>query len=260
MHTETDFLMSMGTGDDIFDTTVVELEKVDYDRPIILGGFVGPTLTGFIAASYIIERMGLHQIGHVRSPHIPPMAVFIGKKLRTPFRIYTNKAGTLLVMICEVPIDDDGLYEISSSIMSWLEDKSPSEILIMEGAPVGEVVKDHEVYCIANEKKIEQFTKVGINPAHSALITGMGGAILNECLARKVSGTSFITPASVGFPDPGAVLALINNVNTVFSLHIDTGILEENVKQFHDQLNELMDQYRKIMKGKEKGPAETMYG
>lgn len=245
---------------DMFETTVVDLEKVEFNNPVVLGGFVGPTLTGFIAASYIIERMGLHQVGHVRSYHIPPMAVFIGKKLRTPFRIYTNKGGTLIVIICEVPIDDDGLYDVSSSLMSWLEDKNLSEIVILEGAPVQEMVKEHQVYSIANEKKLEQFTKNGIEAAHSALITGMGGAILNECLARKIPGTSLITPASTSIPDPGAVLSLIQTVNTVFSFKIDTGILEENVKQFHDQLNELMDQYRKVLKSKDKGPAETMYG
>ena len=45
---------------DIFDTTVVELEKVEFKNPVVLAGFVGPTLTGFISASYIIEKMRLH--------------------------------------------------------------------------------------------------------------------------------------------------------------------------------------------------------
>ncbi len=252
--------MPMADQDDIFRTEVVELEKVKFNNPVVIGGFVGPTLTGFIAASYIIERMKLHQIGHVRSPHIPPMAVFIGKKLRTPFRIYSNKSGTLVVAICEVPIDDRGLYEISSALISWLQDKSPSEVLVLEGVPVGEILSEHKVYSIANDQKMKQFTQHGIEAAHSALITGMGGALLNECLARKLNGASLITAAPVQVPDPGAVLALIETVNVVFSFSIDTGILEENVNEFHDQLNELMEQYKKAVKHTEKGPAETMYG
>lgn len=250
----------METHRDIFDTTVVDLEKVEFNKPVVIGGFVGQTLTGFIAASYIIERMGLHQIGHVRSQHIPPLAVFIGKKLRTPFRIYTNASGTLIVMICEVPMDDEGLYEVSQAIMDWLVGKNPEDVVLLEGAPTGEIVNDKKVYCIADESKLVQYTEHGIEAAHSALITGMGGAILNECLARKIHGTSLITPASVNIPDPGAVLSLIQTVNTVFQFKIDTGILEENVKEFHEQLNELMDQYKKVIKKQQKGPAETMYG
>lgn len=250
----------MNSRGEIFDTTVVDLEEVQFNKPVVIGGFVGQTLTGFIAASYIIEKMGLHQIGHVRSQHIPPLAVFIGKKLRTPFRIYTNKNGTLIVMICEVPLDDEGLYEVSQAIMDWAMDKKPEDVVLLEGAPTGEIVEDRKVYCVADEDKLKQFTENGIEAAQSALITGVGGAVLNECLARKIHGTSLITPASMNIPDPGAVLSLIQTVNTVFKFNIDTAVLEDNVKEFHNQLNELMEQYKKVTQKQQKGPAETMYG
>ena len=87
---------------EIFETKVVDIDHIEFHNPVIIGGFVGNTLTGFIAASYIIERLQMHQVAHVKSPHIPPIAVFIGKKLRTPFRIYSNKAGTLVVATGEL--------------------------------------------------------------------------------------------------------------------------------------------------------------
>ena len=245
---------------DIFETKVVELEKVDFKNPVIIGGFVGSTLTGFISASYIIERLEMHQFAHVKSPHIPLVSVFIGKKLRTPFRIYSNKDGTLIVSICEVPIDDEGLYEISSVLMKWFMGKNPRDLIILEGSAVAEIVKEHKVYCIANEDKLKQFTKKGIEAAQSALITGMGGALLNEALMYKLSASTFITPASMKIADPGSVLALIENVNDAYGLKIDTAILEESVKDFHNQLQELMDQYKKVYTKGEKPTSESMYG
>ena len=245
---------------DIFETKVVDLDKVEFHNPVIIGGFVGNTLTGFIASSYIIERLQMHQIAHVKSPHIPPVAVFIGKKLRTPFRIYSNKAGTLIVAICEVPIDDEGLYEISGALLNWFAETNPKDLVILEGSPVPQIVSEHKVYCIANEDQLETFTKRGIEPAHSALITGMGGALLNEALAHKIPAVTFITPASLNIADPGSVLSLIENVNDAFGLRIDTAILEESVKDFHSQLKELMDQYKKMYTKPEKGPSESMYG
>lgn len=245
---------------DLFETTVVDLEKVQSHNPVIVGGFVGPTLTGFISASYIIERLKMHQIAHVKSPHIPPVSVFIGKKLRTPFRIYSNKEGTLIVAICEVPIDDEGLYEISSVLLKWFMDKNPRDMVILEGSPVPEIVREHKVYCIANEDKLRQFTQKGMEAAHSALITGMGGALLNESMAYKLPASTFITPASMNIADPGSVLALIENVNDTFGLKIDTAILEESVKDFHTQLQELVNQYKKAYSKSEKPPSESMYG
>ena len=245
---------------EIFETKVVDLDHVEFHNPVIIGGFVGNTLTGFIAASYIIERLQMHQIAHVKSPHIPPIAVFIGKKLRTPFRIYSNKTGTLMVAICEVPIDDEGLYEISGALLSWFSEKKPKDLVILEGSPVPQIVSDHKVFCIANEDKLKTFSNKGLEPAHSALITGMGGALLNEAMAHQIPAVTFITPASMNIADPGSVLALIENVNDAYGLKIDTGILEESVKEFHNQLQELMDQYKKVYSKGEKAPSESMYG
>ena len=104
------------------------------------------------------------------------------------------------------------------------------------------------------------FTQKGIEPAHSALITGMGGALLNEALAYKLPASTFITPASMNIADPGSVLALIENVNDAFGLRIDTAILEESVKDFHKQLQELVSQYKKAYSKGEKPPSESMYG
>lgn len=245
---------------DIFETEVVELEDVQFHEPIVIGGFVGQTLTGFIAASYIIERLEMHQIAHVRSQHIPPISVFIGKKLRTPFRIYTNKEGTLILAICEVPIEDEGLYEISSSLIKWFSEKNVKDLVILEGSPVQQVVSEHKVYCVANEELLSKFTKNGMEAAKSALIMGMGGALMNESLARKINGMTFIIPASVNLPDPSSVLALIESVNKAFGLEIDTKILEQSVKEFHNQLQELMSQYKQAYEKKDKGQSETMYG
>lgn len=245
---------------DIFETKVVEHEKVNFRNPLVVGGFVGATGTGFIAASYMIEQLELHQIAHVRSSHIPPISVFIGKKLRTPFRIYSNESGTLIVIISEVPLDTEGMYEIAGAILSWLSDKTPKDFLILEGLPVAQIVKDHEVQCVANEEKLKRFTGLGLEASHSALITGMGGAILNECMSCRISGVSFLTQTPVNIPDPGSVLALIEAINKSYDLNIDTSILEESVKSFHEQLQQLIDQYKKTYSKNNKPAVESMYG
>lgn len=245
---------------DIFKTRVVEQEKLEFHKPTVIGGFVSFTGTGFIAASYILEQLHLHQIAHVHSPHIPPVSVFIGKKLRTPFRIYSNEEGTLIVIISEVPIDNEGLYEISAALLSWLSEKNPQDFVILEGVPVQQIVKDHFVRVVANERKLKKFTDLGLEAAQSTLITGMGGALLNECMSYDISGVTFLTQSPVNIPDPGSVLALVETVNSAFNMKIDTGILEESVKSFHEQLQELINQYKKAYVKGEKPTVDSMYG
>jgi uncharacterized protein len=230
----------------LFQTKVVEMEKPRYDNPIVIGGFVGPGLVGIVTVSYVIEQLNLHEVAHVKSQHIAPVAVFVGERLRHPFRIYTNENGKLVVVVCEVPIDQEGLYEISSIIMDWIEQINAREIVILDGIPVQGIPEEREAFCVAEEGKCKQIGGKGIGHAPAALIGGMGGSILNECLTRRRTGMSLLTPASINLPDPGAALTLINALNSAFDLHIDTKPLEDNVEQLNQYLNTMAEQYRKL--------------
>lgn len=236
------------------------MEEATYDHPIVIGGFIGPTLVGLLSASYMIEQLQLHQIAHVRSRHIPPVAVFVGKKLRHPFRIYKDKLGKVVVMICEVPIEDYGLYEVTTSLLDWVEKLNPKEITILDGAPVPGMPSERKTYCVTEEQRLEKFKEKGIEIAESALITGVGGSILNECLVRKVIGTSLLAPASINFPDPGAVLSIIQAVNSLYDLKIDTNVLEESVTQLHKDINAIVENYKKLQDRKRMPETpESMY-
>ena len=236
----------------LFPTRVIEFLKEGYSHPLVFRGFVGPSLVGIISASYLIEQLGLHQVAHVNSQHIPPVAVFVGGKLRHPFRVCADKNGKLIVIICEVPIGTTGLYEIGGTLLDWLEKLQPREIVILDGVPIQGIPEERETYCVAGDSRSKQLTSQGIKVAQSALITGMGGSILNECLTRRVEGISLLTQASADLPDPGAVLTLINALNSIYKLNVDTKVLEQNVTQLNKELIAIGEQYQKVMQAQQK--------
>ena len=231
---------------DLFETAVIEFEKVKYDQPIVFGGFLGPGLIGPVAAGYIIEKLNMHEIAHVKSQHIPPVAVYIGAKLRHPFRIYSDSYGKVVVMLCEMPIDLKGLYEISSVLLDWLEHIRAREIVILEGVGVEGIPEEREAVFVADERRSESLKAKGISPMESALISGVGGSILNQCLTRRMTGLSLLTPVSLELPDPGAALSIINAVNAVYGLKIETDELAKSAQRLDDQLRKLADQYSKV--------------
>lgn len=249
------------TGEHLFATRVIELGKFDYDNPVVIGGFPGPGLVGVISASYLIEQLGLHQVAHVSSQHIPPVAVFVGGKLRHPFRIYRSNNGRLVLVICEVPIDSDGLYEISAVLVNWLSEKVRlRELVILDGIPVQDIPKERETSYIASENRSVPLEKKGLNKARSALIAGVGGSLLNECLSGGVEGLSLITPASITLPDPGAVLAMIQTLNSIYQLNVGTEVLEKNVMQLNKELNAVAEQYQKIVERNQPGNSNVEQG
>lgn len=212
----------------------------------MFGGFVGPGLVGLVSAGYIVEKLGLHEVAIVQSQHIPPVAVFVGAKLRHPFRIYSDQPGRIVVVLSEMPIDIEGLYEISSALLDWFEKIHTSEVVVLDGVGVNGIPEDREAFSVADEERVQELQKKGINAIQSALISGVGGSILNQCLTRRVRGVSLLTQASIDFPDPGAALTLIKSINQIYELQIGTSELEENVQQLNERLNTLAEQYKKL--------------
>ena len=232
--------------DHLFKTEVIEFGKVEYHEPLVFGGFVGPGLAGLVCAGYIIEKLDLHEVAHVRSQHIPPVAVFVGAKLRHPFRIYSNGQGTVIVTISEMPLDIEGLYEISAVLVDWFERIHAKEIVVLDGIGVSGIPEDREAFSVADERRIGELEKRGIKPIPSALISGVGGSILNQCLTRRMSGVSILTPSSIDFPDPGAPLTIIESLNRAYNLQIPTSELQQNVEKMNERLNELAEQYKQL--------------
>ena len=250
----------MAGKDELFSTAVVEIEKREYDHPIVIGGFAGSTMAGLLSVGYLIEQLGMHQVAHVKSPYIPPVAVFVGNKLRHPFRIYSNKKGDVMAIISEVPISDMGLYEISASIIEWVKGIGASEIVILDGIPVDEVLETRKSYCIAESDELAMCIKNGIPGAQSAIITGIGGSLLNECLVKGFRGSSLITPCSVEIPDPGSALSLIQAITLKTGLKIDTKLLQDSVNKMHEEMAAVIKQYTDAQSKKGgKVSDETMY-
>ena len=71
--------------------------------PTIICSFPGAGMVGTICTGYIIEQLELHQIAFVDSRFTLPGVIYIGEKLRHPFRLYSNPDGRLCVINCNWP-------------------------------------------------------------------------------------------------------------------------------------------------------------
>src|ERR671922_2459278 len=120
-------------------TTIKLISRKDTVRlndAIMVAGFPGPGLVGSISVSYIIEQQKMHQIGYVDSDFIVPGVIYIGGKLRHPFRIYANNEGTACVLVCDAPVILSGIRSLLSAVVRWAKDNDVREIMVLEGMAV----------------------------------------------------------------------------------------------------------------------------
>ena len=220
---------------------VFEINKVELKSPIIFAGFVGAGLVGPIAIGHMIEKLGMKEIGYMRSKHLPPSTVFMKGRLRHPFRFYANKEGTVCAVICEITLRMEGVYTIVGAILDWAKEKGSNEIIILDGVASNE--HDQKAYCAAEEDLCRVMADKNINVIPHGFITGIPGGILNECLIREIQGVALLVKANKLLPDPEAAATLIEAVNKMYKMQIDVSDLKKEKERIGAELEELSQKY-----------------
>jgi uncharacterized protein len=202
----------------------------------------------------------MNELAHVRSKYTPPAVVFIDGELRYPFRIYSNKNGTLCAILSEIPLRSDGFFPVASSLLDWIEEKGAKEIVILDGIPVRRMPSKRQAFCAAENEKLKICKEKGLEMVSGGVIIGMTGSLLNECLTRKITGVAFLTPAVTNMPDPEGATTLIDTVNDMYTLKVDTQELVDQAEEIKLQLKELAQRHQKMRNAEEtKGVPERLY-
>ena len=223
------------------DEQVYEIKKTVLKSPVIFAGFVGAGLVGPLAVGYMIDKLKMKEIGYIRSRHLPPSTVFMQGRLRHPFRLHSNKDGTISGIICEITLRMEGLHDIISTILDWAEKKGSHEIVILDG--VASASHDNKAFCAAEEDLCRVMEDNDISMIPQGFITGVAGGLLNECLVRKIQGVTLLVKANDKGPDPLAAATLVEAVNRAYDMNIDTASLRKEKNRIGADFKELSDKY-----------------
>jgi len=185
-------------------------------------------------------------IGYMRSKHLPPSTVFLRGRLRHPFRFYSNKEGTVCAIICEITLRMEGLYAIVAAVLDWAKEKGSNEIIIVDGVASNE--HDNKVYCAAEEDLCRIMAEKDISMIPQGFITGIPGGILNECLIREIQGVALLVKANKIIADPEAAATLLEAINRMYEMQIDTKSLNAEKERIGSELEELSQKYMRHRK------------
>jgi uncharacterized protein len=238
------------------------------NSPILIAGFPGPGLVGSISTSYIIDKLEMYQIACVESEHIAPGVIYVGGKLRHPFRLYSNKERNVCVLVCEAPIMIQGMYSVLNTVMKWGLDNRVKEVMVLDGiaveglpdskrtpmilssdgksADAANLLRDDGSINIANKSQ-QEAADSGPFYANTAFIGGIAGGLLSACLSNGIACKALLVLASSGIPDPeGAAILLESVANTTNDeiLKIDTKQLREQGAKVKRRMEEIMRSIR----------------
>lgn len=236
--------MSVVDKNDVDKTVCICKEKLNISTIIV--GFPGIGLIGSISAKYIVRQLNMEVKGFIRSPLIPPLAVFLDGILAYPYRIYVSKEHDLAVLIGESPAPVQAYYYLANAVLDWGKQIGAKEIICLDGFQ-DPFTPSKEVYLVAEPDLKNKIDKINLPKPQTGYIGGLSGAILNETILREIDGYALLCGTTEpNFPDPDGAANIIETLNKLKNLTIDIASLRADGDKIKKTMQEFAEKTRQV--------------
>lgn len=225
----------------------ITLEKgVDLSDYVLLEGFPGIGLVGTIAAGYIIEKRKMEPVGVLASDKFPPITTIHKGKPYFPARIYKDPQEKVCVLLAEFVVPGSIVYELSDSILRFARENKLKQIVSLAGMTAPTAAETKQIYGIASTEKIAKFIESKkVKLIQEGVTTGVSGVLMARCAAENFPAMSLLVQTKRGYPDPRASATLIEKLNSLINLKIDTKALIAEAGKIEEKMRRLLDQLSK---------------
>jgi uncharacterized protein len=237
---------------------IIEDKSIEIkDSATLIFGFAGVGLLGTIITNTMIQQIeDIEQIGYVASKELPSIAVFYDGILKHPFRIYYSRNYNLIIAICEVPFKSDSAYSnLSELVCRWALSNDVNEILIFQGIVKKGILDEFNVYYAAEESKVDSLEEFEIKKLKRGIIVGPEATFLNRSLSNRIDSYALFTEVSQ-YPTPEGAAVIIDKLNEIYGLEIDTDKLLEQGKKIKNKMLELAQKVKQYQKKHLKGTSD----
>ncbi|MFQ5918847.1 MAG: proteasome assembly chaperone family protein [Thermoplasmata archaeon] len=244
------------------------LKELDLRDSVLIDGFPSVGLVSSIVANYLVELLGLEQVGVVDSPQFPTVALVKGGTPLHPVRIYAggqeNGGRPVVIFISEFQPAATMIKEIADAVLDWAEAQACSLLVCPEGLIVDQGTATKEtvnVYGVGSTDTTTAMLRESEVPIfEEGVITGVAGVLLNEGRKRGFDVISVLSEAHPDFPDARAAARVIETVDKVLlKMGLDTKPLYEEAGRIEQQLRSINRQALEGQEPEESRPT-SMYG
>jgi uncharacterized protein len=208
-------------------------------------------LVGTIAASYLVDKLQLPELGYIDSDLMPQVLVVHNSKPKQPIRIFGK--GKLVIVSSEIPLLQRLAYDVAGEVVRWGKSKGTGMVIGVTGIASRERVEATEdqkpkVLAVTNEEKLFASLKdIGTVPFEEGLLSGTYAMVMKNCMKAGMPNLTLLAEAHLTFPDPGAAAAVIDVLNRLLSLHVGIEPLLQESEEIRLKSRELMAKTNQMM-------------
>lgn len=218
-------------------------EPIKSKHPLVIEGFPGIGLVGNITCQHIIDELEMEYIGSIDSRYFPPLAVLFNGIIHMPVRIYESAKKEVVVIISDIPIHPTASYDISKALVNWMQSIHAKNIVSIAG--ITTTTGERRVFGGATNAEMLEKIKDKTEIFQVGTISGISGSIMTECFLRNMPAVSLLGETLGPNPDPKTAVEVINVLNKIFDLSVDTDKLLAQAEQIELELSKLAEQVRR---------------
>ena len=175
---------------------IYELKRMDLRDATVIDGFPSVGLVSSIVANYLINALGLQQIGIMDSVYFPTVSLVRNGEPMNPVRIYAGQkqegVDQLVVFISEFQPPPNLVKGIASTVLDWALDQKcdllvcPEGLIVDSDSTPGE--REIEVYGIGStDSSMELLRKNKVTIFEEGVITGVAGVLCLSALTPRLA-------------------------------------------------------------------------
>ena len=229
---------------------------------VVLAGFSQYGLAGLTAVDYLVDHLELEQTGHIRADGLPSLTPFEAGRPRHPTRLYSRPDLDVTVLVGELFVPVSTADSFSEAVLEWTDSTGVEEVAVLSGVPVRHGPNEHRAFYVATDDYRERRFPEGegespVGPMGTGFLDGTNAALVARGMDTGMGVCVYVTPVHAQVPDVEAAIRLLDAVEAVYGLGVDTAPLESfaaEVQQYYQNLADRLEEERE-----DEQPLDRMY-
>lgn len=245
------------------DIDIVQFRPIDIKEPNILVGLPDVGLVGTISISYLVDKLGMEELGYIDSWKFPPLVIIKESTIKNPIRIYGKDNN--IAVVSDLPFPQFIINPFFKSLLAWVSSLKPKTMVGITGLATQDRIQVNkpEVAGIATASSARNILdEAGVRLLSDGIFSGIYAALIRECCIRSIPCITLFAESYLNFPDPAASLEALAVVSKILKIPIDLEPLKEEAERIKIGMRELMLLTEKALEQSQRlgqGKIESIY-
>ena len=220
----------------------------------LLFAFPDVGLVGVIAASHLIDELGLTEVAHLDSNLLPPLIVLHEGLPHSSIRIFAGQ--DILLAVSEVPIPTEAIYPIMDALINWGKSTNVKMMISLSGLPIQDrqdVTELKSFAAASNAEELKTAQEKGLEILTEGYMVGPQAVMLQRAAEAGSPALTLLAQCFYNYPDPEAAAEVLKELAKITGLKVNVAKLLEKGEEIRLRARDVMKRTQQEMSKMKKG-------